>query len=166
VSGPRLVVSDTGPLITLEKLEDGFGFIRQLFDRIIVPPAVLEELYQGQFVSPEAYLTHYGIVDLVEVRYAPLLGDLPEIDTLDRGELEAISLALAQGFPLLIEETAGRRVARAMGVEISGIAGQVLEAYRQGILAGPAASGLLRDLLDTGRISTRIFEGLRAITSG
>lgn len=43
----KCVVSDTGPLISLEKLEDGYLFMRQLYDRMLVPPAVMKELLQG-----------------------------------------------------------------------------------------------------------------------
>ena len=41
------IVSDTGPLISLERMTGGFPFIRRLYDRIIVPPAVLDELGFG-----------------------------------------------------------------------------------------------------------------------
>jgi predicted nucleic acid-binding protein len=54
----RLIISNTGPLITLEKLSDGYGFIRKLYDRMLIPPTVLEELFQGQFVSAKAYIEH------------------------------------------------------------------------------------------------------------
>ena len=40
----RQIVSDTGLLITLEKLPDGYQFIRKLYDTIIIPPTVLTEL--------------------------------------------------------------------------------------------------------------------------
>ena len=43
----RRVVSDTGPLISLERLTDGFAFIRRLYDQIVIPPAVLEEVGLG-----------------------------------------------------------------------------------------------------------------------
>jgi predicted nucleic acid-binding protein len=55
----RETVSDTGPLITLEKLSDGYRFIRFLYDKIIIPQTALDELTQGQFLS--------GIEDLLEV---------------------------------------------------------------------------------------------------
>jgi predicted nucleic acid-binding protein len=162
VNRPRAVVSDTGPLISLEKVQGGFGFIRLLYDRIIVPPAVVDELYQGQFLSAEAYLAHYAIADLVEVALVSAHAGLPEIRLLDRGEREAIALALERGLPLLIEETAGRRVAMAAGLHISGIAGQVVKAYREGILDAETARGILRELLQAGRIGTRIHDGLVA----
>jgi hypothetical protein len=37
LSDERKTASDTGPLITLEKLSDGYRFIRLLYDRIIIP---------------------------------------------------------------------------------------------------------------------------------
>jgi hypothetical protein len=64
----RRIVSNTGLLISLEKLRQGYDFIRQLYDTIIVPPGVLDEVAEGQFATPHAYLQHYGIVDLVEVQ--------------------------------------------------------------------------------------------------
>ncbi len=62
------VISDTGPLISLEKLSDGYHFIHQLYDKIIVPQAVLEEAAQGQFEEPQAYLHHYKITEFMEMR--------------------------------------------------------------------------------------------------
>jgi predicted nucleic acid-binding protein len=107
----RLIISNTGPLITLEKMTDGYVFIRKLYDNILIPPTVLEELFQGQFVSAEAYLQHYAVADLLEV-VEVRQNSSPELEPLDIGEQEAIQLALQRGLPLLIEEEAGRTVAR------------------------------------------------------
>jgi hypothetical protein len=63
----RRIVSNTGPLISLEKLQQGYDVIRQLYDTIIIPPGMLDEVAEGQFATPQAYLQHYGIVDLIEV---------------------------------------------------------------------------------------------------
>jgi hypothetical protein len=43
----RRIVSNTGPLISLEKLRQGYDFIRQLYDTIIIPPGVLDEVAAG-----------------------------------------------------------------------------------------------------------------------
>ena len=40
----KLIVSNTGPVISLEKLSNGFDFIRKLYDKIILPEEVLKEL--------------------------------------------------------------------------------------------------------------------------
>ena len=41
------VVSDTGPLISLEALADGFELLRNLCSRVLLPQAVLVELEAG-----------------------------------------------------------------------------------------------------------------------
>jgi predicted nucleic acid-binding protein len=106
----RRIVSNTGPLISLEKLRQGYDFIRQLYDTIIIPPGVLDEVTEGQFATPHAYLQHYGIVDLIEVHSVARHEQLPEVARLHGGEVQAIQLAQELALPLLIEETVGRRV--------------------------------------------------------
>lgn len=165
MSGGGRVVSNIGPLISLEKLGDGYVFIRKLYDKLLIPPAVLAEVAEGQCDSPQAYLHHYGIADLVEVRAAAQHPELPETKRLHEGERQAIYLALEQRLPLLIEETVGRRVAQRVGVPISGIAGQVMAAFRQEIVSAAEASSKLGELFQTGRINRKIYEALVAILS-
>ncbi len=160
MKGERRIASDTGPLITLEKLPDGYRFIRKLYDVIIIPQAVLDELVQGQFASAETYLAHYGIRDLIEVIDVGRGESASELDLLDKGEQESIRLALLQNVPLLIEEEAGRGAAQKLGLKISGIAGQVVSAFRGGLIDVEEASQKLRQLYEAGRINKRIYEGL------
>jgi predicted nucleic acid-binding protein len=89
----RRIVSNTGPLISLEKLRQGYDFIRQLYDTIIIPPGVLDEVAEGQFATPQAYVQHYGIVDLFEVQAVARSEQLPEVARLHVGEAQAIQLA-------------------------------------------------------------------------
>lgn len=156
----RQVVSDTSPLISPEKLSDGYRFIRALYDRILVPPAVLEELAYGQFEHAKDYIAHFEIADLLELRTPPSGVALPETKPLDRGERQAIRLALAEDLPLLIEEEAGRQVARSLGLSISGIAGQVLRAVREDVLSVEEGASKLQTLRAAGRINTRIYEAV------
>ena len=110
----RRIVSNTGPLISLEKLRQGYDFIRQLYDMLIIPPGVLDEVAAGQLATPQAYLQHY-------------------------------------------------RVAQGMGLSISGIAGQVLKAFRQGAITAQEARNKLRELLQAGRMNRKIYEALLAV---
>ncbi len=158
----RRIVSNTGPLISLEKLRQGYDFIRQLYDTILIPPSVLDEVAEGQFATPHAYLHHYGIVDLIEVHTVLQSAQLPEAARLHSGEAQAIQLARELALPLLIEETVGRRVARGLGIAISGIAGQILKAFRQGSLTAQEARNKLLELLQAGRINRKIYEALLA----
>ncbi len=60
------VVSDTGPLISLEKVDGGLRLLRLMTDRVLIPEAVL--LGAGAKLSdPASYLTVYGIADIAEV---------------------------------------------------------------------------------------------------
>jgi predicted nucleic acid-binding protein len=159
----RRIVSNTGPLISLEKLRQGYDFIRQLYDTIIIPPGVLDEVAEGQFATPQAYLQHYGIVDLLEVQAVARSEQLPEVARLHVGEAQAIQLARELALPLLIEETVGRRVAQQVGIAISGIAGQILKAFRQDSLTAQEARNKLLELFQAGRINRRIYEALLAV---
>ncbi len=158
----RRIVSNTGPLISLEKLRQGYGFLRQLYDTLLIPPSVLDEVAAGQFVTPQAYLQHYGIVDLIEVQAVSQSERLPEVARLHVGEAQAIQLARELALPLLIEETVGRRVAQGLDISVSGIAGQILKAFRQESLTAQEARNKLLELFQAGRINRKIYEALLA----
>ncbi len=158
----RSVVTDTGPLISLERLTNGFPFIRQLYDRLIVPPAVLEEAAFG-YDRVGDYVEQHGIHDLIEVHRTASQATLPEIERLHEGETQAIRLALSLGFPLLIEEAAGRKSALAAGVAISGIAGQILLAHRRGLLQVEGAEAMLAEMVAQHRIGERLRSHLVSV---
>ena len=157
----RLIVSDTGPIISLEKLSDGFRFIRLLYDRILIPKAVLDELVEGQFEDEEAYIDHYEVDDLFVVRTvsSPIEHLTPTV-SLDAGEWNAILLARETGHPLLIEEEAGRRVARDLGISIGGTAGLVLRAVRERMISRAEGKERLWELRRAGRINVRIHQAI------
>jgi uncharacterized protein len=158
----RRIVSNTGPLISLEKLYRGYDFMRQLYDTIIIPASVLNEVAEGAFAHPHAYLQHYGIVDLIEVHAVSLNERFPEAARLHIGEAQAIQLALELALPLLIEETLGRRVAQSLDIPISGIAGQIIVALGRGIITAQVAQNKMLELFRSGRINKKICEALLA----
>ena len=162
----RQIVCDTGPLISLEKITGGYRFIRWLYDRLIVPPAVMDELVVGQFETKDAYLRHFDVEGLVSVKRPTGEHSTEEVkdktEHLDEGERQAIFLALELELPLLIEEEAGRAVARELGLHISGIAGQLLKAVRGDVIPAHSASAKLTELRQAGRINRQIFEAVDA----
>lgn len=129
----------------------------------IIPPAVLAEVAEGTFETPHAYLQYYEIVDLVEAHPMVQRFRLPEAERLHEGEIQAISLALELKLPLLIEETVGRRVAQNIGLPISGIAGQIMAAFRQEIISPTEAGHRLEELFQARRINRKIYEALAAV---
>jgi len=157
----KRIVSDTSPLISLEKIDGGYKLFRRLYDKVLVPPAVLRELAAGLFENEEAYLSHFGIDDLLQVE-TPEHSEGEETEHLDPGEREAIALALEFDLPLLIEEEAGRTLARELGIRISGIAGQILQVVREGIIGADRANRMLGALKRKGRINQQVFESVKS----
>ena len=154
------IVSNTGPLISLEKLNQGYDFIRCLYEKLIIPPAVLDEVAAGQFVDPQEYLHYYNITDLIEVRPVSQTPVISGAKRLHDGEIQAIQLALELQLPLLIEETVGRRVAQSMGIRVSGIAGQIITAFQQNSISATDAYDKLNELFRAGRINQKIYDAL------
>ena len=100
---------------------------------------------------------------MLEVQAVAGSEQLPEVTRLHVGEAQAIQLARELALPLLIEETVGRRVAQGLGIAISGIAGQILKAFRQGSLTAQEAQNKLLELFQAGRINRKIYEALLAV---
>lgn len=154
------IVSDAGPLITLEKMNDGFSFIKKLYEKIIIPAAVLREVSESGFSNPLEYLESYQIENLVEIKNVKRTINIPEIERLDEGEKEAISLAQQLNLPLLIEETLGRKIALSIGIKISGIAGQIIKAQRNQLISPQEAKYKLEEIYQAGRINRKIYTAL------
>lgn len=159
----KVIVSNTGPLISLEKLGDGYGFIRKLYREILIPPKVAEEISEG-YENFEAYLDCYQITDLILIREVTNIVEIAGIENLDEGEIEAISLAAESGLELLIEETMGRSISLNAGIKISGIAGQIGHAFNEGLISKEEAEENLRTLLKNGRINNAVYHAISDVT--
>ncbi|MFC7334717.1 hypothetical protein [Rhodocista pekingensis] len=155
----REFVSDTGPLISFERIPDGFGLLRRIARGIVVPLEVLEELEAGRG-GKGAYLTGQGIEEFVRVMVAPPV--LAVSRGLHTGEAAAIALALNRGLPLLIEERKGREIACALGIDTIGPVGLILAAWQIGRLTTEEAELAFTALRDGGRINRSLLEALMA----
>lgn len=156
-SPPDEIVSNTGPLITLERLPGGYDLMRQLYRRILIPSQVLAELAAG-LPTTTNYLEYHHIQDFITIEVAP--DPAPRLARLDEGERYAIALALACRLPLLIEDRLGRQFAAEEGLIVSGIAGQILTAYYRGLLTAAAAREQLQRLYEVRRINRRLLQQL------
>lgn len=153
----RDAVSDTGPLISLEKVAGGFALLRVLFERILVPPPVVAEL-RGDGRFGDDYLLHHGLSGFIHIADAP--PPPLSLASLDEGERHAISLALYRRLPLLIEDRRGRRLARMHGLLTNGAAGLIGLAAIEGHVAPAEARRLLAELAAAGRISGALRDRL------
>lgn len=108
-----LVISDTSPLTAL-LLAGRESLLAQIFDRVVIPPAVESELLRA----------HRSLPAWIEI-IAPLSIPVSVSEAgLDVGETEAISLALElHPDAVLMDERLGRRLATAHGLNVTGLLG-------------------------------------------
>jgi uncharacterized protein len=136
------VVSNSGPLINLAKVSQ-FTLLRDLFQHITIPPAVFEEGVvrgAGQSGARETWAAQWIARGMLE---RPDIAHLLAAE-LDRGEAEAIALALQEKADwLLIDERVGRRFAQRVGLKVKGTLRVLLESVRRNFIDD------LQPLLDT-----------------
>ena len=154
------IVADTGPLIALGRV-DHLDLLRRLYRQIVIPPAVLGELAIGSGRAGAAALGSalaagwLSVQPLANQRVVLELGQL-----LDIGEAEAIALTeqLDARF-LLIDEAAGRQIARRRGVSVTGVASVLLSAKASGAVV--AVRPIIEELSNAGyRLSSRLVSSV------
>jgi hypothetical protein len=127
-----LVVSNTSPILNLA-LIDRLSLIQEQFNTIIIPKGVLEELrvkenLPGSKKILDAMDTKWLQVE--EVQDSAMLRILKR--ELDAGEAETIALALENSAKwVLLDESEARRIAKDLGLRITGVLGILLRAFRQ-----------------------------------
>ena len=131
-----LVVSNTSPILNLA-IVGQLDLLRQQFGQIQIPPAVLDELKIDEerpgSQSIQVALTA-GWIQVQPFSNQSLVQLLRQ--TLDSGEAEAISLALQlQADWVLLDERDGRKAAKSLGLQITGVLGVLLRAKECGSLA-------------------------------
>lgn len=131
-----LVVSNTSPILNLA-IVGQLDLLRQQFGQIQIPPAVVDELKIDEerpgSQSIQAALTA-GWIQVQPFSNQSLVQLLRQ--TLDSGEAEAISLALQlQADWVLLDERDGRKAAKSLGLQVTGVLGVLLRAKECGSLA-------------------------------
>jgi predicted nucleic acid-binding protein len=127
------VVSNSGPLINLAKIGQ-FTLLEDLFQRLIIPPEVFEEVAVRGAGQPGAMETRTARWIVRRKLRQPYTARLLTAE-LDRGEAEAIALALQEKADwLLIDERIGRRFAQQAGLKVKGTLGVLVEGVRRGLI--------------------------------
>jgi predicted nucleic acid-binding protein len=102
-----LIVADTGPLIGLA-IAGRLGILHALFERVVVPRGVLDELLLGASRPGSRALSKAKEEDWLSTEDVPDNPDIAKLtELLDRGEAEAIVLAQSKDAKLLIDKTKG-----------------------------------------------------------
>lgn len=130
-----IVVSDTTPLITLIKASL-LDVLYALYKEIQIPDAVYAELSASSDYHEEAEIIKSSqFIKVVSVVNYQSVRNLQEATGLDLGESEAIIYAEeSNADTLLMDETAGRKIAKSMGIHIMGSIGIIIAAYDEGII--------------------------------
>jgi predicted nucleic acid-binding protein len=130
----RLVVADTGPINYLV-LIDAIEVLPKLFEQVLVPDAVYDELSHAD-APPLVRAFISRIPAWLEIRPNPDRNDDIATDAvLDEGERAAIALATSIGADLiLMDDRAGVAVAYRRGLAVTGTLGVLDLAARRGLI--------------------------------
>jgi uncharacterized protein len=128
-----IVISDTSPLVCLLHLNH-IGLLKDLFENVIIPTAVFNELINAKIIGHN-FLQTNSFIQIKTPDDKKKVEDLMLI--LDEGESEAIVLSLELKTELLlIDEAPGRKIARQYGIPIKGILGVLLLAKEKSLING------------------------------
>lgn len=123
-----VIISDTSVISNLEQVEL-LQILHKLYKEVYIPPAVAREIatWHPKLLLETPWLR------VISPRNIDLISNL-EL-SLDRGESEAISLSLElEADLLLIDEKAGRRKAKELEINITGILGLLLIAKESSLI--------------------------------
>ena len=127
----QVLVTNTTPLIAITAAIGSLDVLKFLYSRVVVPLEVAEVVRAGgqQSFGVDAFRGS----EWLEVQSGPVALQPFLRNSLDRGEASVIQTAMNLGLPLVcIDETAGRRVARLCGLNLTGSVGVLLKAKRLG----------------------------------
>ena len=140
-----IVISDTSPIINLAIVGE-LELLRQLYDKVIIPQAVYNEIVVegvGQTGAEEVETLEW--IEVKAVADRPMVTAL-EAD-LDVGEAESIVLALElEADLLLLDERKGRIVAARLGINHIGLLGVLIKAKQEKLI--PAVKPVIDKLME------------------
>lgn len=127
-----VVVSDTSPIRALDHL--GLTtLLERLYGDVLIPPGVAEELRDPDSTLPPL---DWASIPGVRVQAPTDAGRVTQLlQTLDRGESEAIALALeVRAAALLADERMARSVAVSLGLKPIGVLAMLVQAKQEGLV--------------------------------
>jgi predicted nucleic acid-binding protein len=138
------VICDTSVLFYLHQLQL-LHLLPALSGKVIVPPAVLAELAAARELNLD--IPELEKMAWVVIRKPASVAALPLVTDLGPGESEVLALALeSPDAVVIIDDALARRLAKTLGIRITGTLGVLLSAKRSGLipLVAPILDALQR----------------------
>jgi predicted nucleic acid-binding protein len=138
--------------------------LEKLYQEIRIPRAVYDELTSSTaFQDEAATINNCVFIKVVDVESRQTVDVLQRATGLDLGESESIVYSdTIKADMLLMDEAAGRRVAKSMNINIIGTIGVLLAGFDEGILNADAVDKALSKLQESNRwISDSLLEFAR-----
>jgi uncharacterized protein len=142
----KVVIADAGPLIAFARLHQ-LELLPQLFERVIVTDYVFNEC-AGRSDFPESQDIQEAVRHQLLSRCATPPSHFELALDVDAGEASAIAAAVELGCGVLMDDKAGRRMAKNFGVPVIGTVGVFVLAKRKQLI--PAVKPLLEQLTQSG----------------
>ena len=159
-----IVISDTSVITDLAAIQH-LNLLPQLYTHVILPEAVYIELTNvSNPVSGTVEVQSAEWIEIKQVVAYQVVERLQNEVKLDRGESEAIALALELNADLLlIDERRGRAEADRLGIRITGLLGILIEAKQRGLVT--ATKPLIDDLIRSSefRVSSTLYDYILSI---
>ena len=127
---PEVVISNTSPIFYLHRLRL-LDLLQKLYQKIIVPQAVVAELEAGRRQGEDVpKIDNYEWIETRAIQSPQIMGLSTDFGP---GETEVLALALEESESLvIIDEKLARKIARLRGLLVTGTAGVLLRAKQEG----------------------------------
>lgn len=142
----KIVIADAGPLIAFARLHQ-LGLLAQVFERVMVTDEVFNEC-TARSDFPETQVIHEAAKNQLLQRCATPASHFELALHVDAGEASAIAVAIELGCGVLMDDKAGRRMAKNFGVATIGTVSVLVLAKHKQLI--PAVKPLLDQLTQSG----------------
>lgn len=151
------VFFNTSPVIFLEKLGLLDILLPQLWEKVYITGAVINEINDKE-ITGRTFFRKYSVKDKIAVKAMP--------SALHKGESESIIGAVETGVKfLIVDDIKAKKKAHSLGIETMGTIGVLLVAIKRGILSKKEAISYLQKLKEKSfwiseSLLKQIIEGL------
>jgi len=164
-----MIISNAGPLIHLTKI-GRLNLLKELFKSVVIPNTVkIEVVDRGKEKgAADAFLieNEVGKWIVVEEDINEKVKEIAKMAGIELGEAIVIMLAKEKGFSALIDDSAARRFAIGLGLEVTGSIGVLIKAAKAGIITKEEALGGLEKLAKVMWLSVDVYEDARRTIEG